>query len=363
MEKDVEETVKEKKEELLLKQIPNHLRYAFLVGQFEFPVIISSALSQEKDDKLIEVLWRHKRALAWSISDIKGISPTICMHKILMEECYKQTIEHQRRLNPTMKEVVRAEVLKLLNTGIIYAIADSSWVSTVQLVPKKGRMARVQNAKNELIPTRIVTGWRVCIDYQKLNKATRKDHFSLPFIDQILDRLARYEYYCFLDGYLGYNQIAITLEDQEKTAFTCPYGKFSFRRMPFRLCIALATFQRCMIVIFSNMVEEIMEVFMDDFLVFGTSFDHCLHNLAKVLQRCEEKNLVLNWEKCHFMVKDGIILGHQVSSKGIEVDPSKISTIEMLPRPSNVKGIRSFFGHRILLEVHKGFLKNSETFM
>ena len=126
----------------------------------------------------------------------------------------------------------------------------------------------------------------------------------------MLDRLAGYGYYWFFDWYSGYNQIVIAPEDQEKTTFTCPYGTFAFRRMSFGLCNALATFQRCMITIFSDMVEEIMEVFMDDFLVSGTSFDHCLHNLARVLQRYEEKNLVLNWEKCHFMVKEGIFLGH-----------------------------------------------------
>ena len=116
-------------------------------------------------------------------------------------------------------------------------------------------------------------------------------------------------------------------------------------RMPFGLCNASATFQRCMMAIFSDMVEYIMEIFMDDFLVFGTSFDHCLHNVSLVLQRCEDKNLVLNWEKCHFMVQEGIVLGHRVSSKGIEVDRAKNATIEKLPPPKNVKGIRSFLGH------------------
>ena len=193
-----------------------------------------------------------------------------------------------------MKEVVRAEILKLLNVGIIYAISDSSWVSPMQVVPKKGEMTVVKNDNNEFIPTRTVTSWRVCMDYRKLNKATRNDHFPLPFIDQMLDRLAEYSYYCFLDGYLRYNQIAIALKDQEKTTFTCPYGTFAFRRMSFGLCNAPTTFQRCMMAIFSDMVEDIMEIFMDDFSNFGTSFDHCLHNLALVLQRCEDKNIVLN---------------------------------------------------------------------
>lgn len=309
------------------------------------PVIISAALNDEQENKLLRVLREHKTALGWSIADIKGISPSICMHKILMEESYKPSVEHQRRLNPNMKEVVRAEVLKLLDAGIIYPISDSPWVSPVQVVPKKGGMTVVKNENNELIPTRTVTGWRVCIDYRKLNKATRKDHFPLPFIDQMLDRLAGYPFYCFLDGYSGYNQISIAPEDQEKTTFTCPYGTFAFRRMPFGLCNAPATFQRCMMSIFSDMVERFIEVFMDDFSIFGPSFDSCLDNLALVLKRCEDTNLILNWEKCHFMVQEGIVLGHKVSSKGIEVDRAKIETIEKLPPPTTEKGVRSFLGH------------------
>ena len=153
----------------------------------------------------------------------------------------------------------------------------------------------VKDADNKLdIPTRPVTRWRTCMDYRNLNKATRKDHFPLPFIDQMLDRLAGHEYYCFLNDYSGYNQIAIAPEDQEKTTFTCPYGTFTFRRMPFGLCNAPATFQRCMMAIFSNMVEQIIEVFMDDFSVFETSFDDCLAKLALALERCEKTNLILN---------------------------------------------------------------------
>ena len=137
---------------LVLKQLPNHLRYAFLGEDSTKPVIISSSLNQEEESKLITVLKRYSLAFAWSISDIKGIIPAICMHKILMEDSHKPSIEHQRRLNSIMKEVVRAEVLKLLNAGIIYAISDSSWVSPVQVVPKKGGMTVVKNEKNELIP-------------------------------------------------------------------------------------------------------------------------------------------------------------------------------------------------------------------
>ena len=155
-----------------------------------------------------------------------------------------------------MKEVVRKEVLKWLDVEVIYPISDSAWVSLVQLVPKKGGTTVIKTEKNTLLPSRTVTGWRICIDYRKLNKATRKDHFLLSFLDQMLDRLVGHEYYCFLDGYSKYNQIAIALEDQEKTTFTCPYGTFTFRWMPFELCNALGTFQLCMMAIFSNMVEK-----------------------------------------------------------------------------------------------------------
>ena len=291
------------------------------------------------------MLREHKGALGWTIADIKGISPLICSHHINLEDDVIPRRDPQRRLNPTMKEVVKSEVMKLLDAGIIYPVADSKWVSPTQVVPKKSGVTVIENEKGALIPTRTVMGWRMCIDYRKLNSATRKDHFPLPFIDQILERVAGHPFYCFLDGYSGYYQIEIALEDQDKTTFTCPFGTYAFRRMPFGLCNAPATFQRCMMSIFSDMVEKCMEVFMDDLTVFGDSFDDCLLNLEAVLERCEKKSLVLNWEKCHFMVPSGIVLGHVVSEKGIEVDQSKVDLISNLPPPKAVKDVRSFLGH------------------
>ena len=186
---------------LELKQLPIHLKYAFLGEQETLPIIISAKLSQEQEKLLIEVLRKHKEAIGWTIADIHGIHPSICMHRILMEAECKPTVQPQRRLNPTLKEVVKKEILKLLDAGIIYPISDSKWVSPIQVVPNKGGMTVVKSEQDELIPTHTVTGWRVCIDYRKLNDATRKDHFPLPFIDQMLERMARHEYYCFLNGY------------------------------------------------------------------------------------------------------------------------------------------------------------------
>ncbi|CAN6589038.1 unnamed protein product [Malus baccata var. baccata] len=265
-----------------------HLNLNHCQGDDEtLPVIISSSLTTQEDDKLVKVLRvlrEYKTAIGWTLADIKGISPTTCKHHMLLDEGSKTSREAQRRLNPPMMEVVKKEIIKLLDCGVIYPISDSRWVSPVQCVPKKSGVTVVTNAKNELVPTRIQTGWRVCIDYRKLNATTRKDHFPLPFIDQMLERLAGYVFDCFLDGYSGYNQIVITPDDQEKTTFTCPFGTFAYRRIPFGLCNAPATFQRCMMSIFSDYVEKIIEVFMDDFSVFGDSFDGCLHNLSLILK-------------------------------------------------------------------------------
>ncbi|GKD75488.1 reverse transcriptase domain-containing protein [Tanacetum coccineum] len=267
--------------ELELKDLPSYLEYAFLEGTNKLPVIIPKELKEEEKATLLKVLKSHKRAIAWKIFDIKGIDPSFCTYKILMEDDFKPAVQHQRRVNPKIHE---------------------------------GGMTVVENKDNELIPTRLVTGWRVFIDYRKLNDATRKEHFPLPFMDQML-------------------------EHQENTTFTCPYGTFAYRCMPFGLCNALSTFQRCMMDIFHDMIEETMEVFMDDFLVFGDSFYSCLSHLDKMLKRCKNTNLVLNWEKCHFMVKEGIVLSHKISKSKIEVDRAKVDVIAKLPHPTSVKRV------------------------
>ena len=203
-----------------LKPLPVELKYAFLEENGQCPVVISSLLTTSQEHNLLHLLKRNKQALGWKISDLKGINPTICTHHIYLEEESKAVRQPQRRLNPHVQEVVQIEVLKLLQAGIIYPISDSTWVSPTQVVPKKSGVTTVKNEKGEELSTRLTTGWRVCIDYRRLNEVTRKNHFPLPFIDQLLERVSGHPFYCFLDGYSGYFQIEIALEDQEKTTFT-----------------------------------------------------------------------------------------------------------------------------------------------
>nr|GFA69090.1 hypothetical protein [Tanacetum cinerariifolium] len=238
---------KDEPPEIELKELPPHLEYAFLGDNGKWPVIISKDLSSNEKTALINVLKMRKKAIAWKLTDIKGIDLEFCSHKILLEEDYSPKVQSQRRVNPEIHD---------------------------------GGMTVIKNDENELVPTRLVTGWIVCIDYRKLNEATRKDHFPLPFMDQMLERLAGNEYYCFLDGISGYFQIPIDPKDQEKTTSTY-----------------------------------------------------------------EDTKLALNWEKSHFMVKEGIVSGHKISKKGIEVDKAKIEVISKLPHLTTIKGIRSFLGH------------------
>nr|GEY63478.1 DNA-directed DNA polymerase [Tanacetum cinerariifolium] len=228
--------------ELELKDLTFHLKYSLLEGTNKLPVIISKELKDKEKATLLKALKLHKRAIAWKIFDIKGIDPHFCTHKIIMEDDFKLEVQHQRRMNSKIHEVIKKEVIKILDVGLIYPISDSPSMSLVHCVPKKGRMTVDANEYNELIHTRLVTGW-----------------------------------------------------------------------------------------------HETMKVFIDDFSVFEDSFSSCLSHLDKMLKRCEDTNLVLNWEKCHFMVKEGIVLGHKISKSGIEVDRAKVDVIAKQPHPTSVK--------------------------
>ncbi|RVW90223.1 Retrovirus-related Pol polyprotein from transposon 297 [Vitis vinifera] len=298
---EAQEAAKEETPKLNLKPLPMELKYTYLEENKQCPVVISSSLTTHQEISLLEVLKRCKKAIGWQISDLKGKS----------------------------FEVVRAEVLKLLQAGIIYPISDSPWVSPTQVVPKKSGITVVQNEKEKkLLHASLQVGG--CVLIIKLNVVTRKDHFPLPFIDQVLERVSGHPFYCFLDGYSGYFQIEIDVEDQEKTTFTCPFGTYAYKECLLVYAMHLQH-SKDVCLVSSVIWWRIMEVFMDDITIYGGTFEECLVNLEAVLNRCIEKDLVLNWEKCHFMVHQGIVLGHIISEKGIEVDKAKVELIVKLP--------------------------------
>jgi hypothetical protein len=172
-------------------------------------VIVSDELSQEENEQLLNLLKKHRKVIGYSINDLEGLSPAFCTHHIPMEDQCKPVVDHQRRLTHAMREVVKKEVIKLLDVGIIYPVPHSEWVSLTHCVPKKGGLTVVKNENNELILQRTMTEWQMCIDYRKLNKATKKDHFPLLFIE-MLERLANHAYFCFLDGYSGLRKFPFT---------------------------------------------------------------------------------------------------------------------------------------------------------
>jgi hypothetical protein len=242
-----------------LKPLPKSLKYKFLSPDKTYPVIMSDELSPEENEKLLNLLKKHRKVIGYSMNDLKGLSPAFCTHRIPMEDQCKPIVDHQQRLTHAMREVVKKEVIKLLDAEIIYPVPHRERVSPVHCVPKKGGLTVVKNEKNELIPQRTMTGWQMCINYRKLNKATKKDHFPLPFINEMLERLANHAYFCFLNGYSGFMQIPIHSDDQHKKTFTCPYGTFAYRRMPFGLCNAPASSQRCMMAVFSNSSKKLLK--------------------------------------------------------------------------------------------------------
>ena len=170
-----------------LKTIPSTLKYVFLDEEKAKPVIISSNLDTKQEEQLLDIVRRNEDTIGWTLMDLKGLDPPLCTYRIFLEDESRLVREPQRRLNPKVWEVVKEEILKWLNAEIIYPISDSQWVSLVHVIPKKSGVMVMTNKKGEEIHTHLPTKWRVCIDYWKLNSTTKKDHFPLPFIDQILD--------------------------------------------------------------------------------------------------------------------------------------------------------------------------------
>ncbi|RDX94146.1 hypothetical protein CR513_23502, partial [Mucuna pruriens] len=300
--------------------LPKHLKYVYLDTQQQLPVIIANNLHEEQEDKLLQ----HKKAIGWKLSNLPRINPSICMHRILLEEVAKPIRQQQRRMNSTILDVVKKEVTKLLAAGIIYPISDSQWVSPVQVVPKKSGMTVMKN-----------------------QQATRKDHFPLPFIDQVLEKLSGKSHYCFLDGFSSYMQIHIAPEDQYKTTFTCPFGTFVYTRMPFGMCNAPSTFQHCMTTIFSDLLQDCREVFMDNFTVYAKSstdplytFDPEIELTLRRLRKIRNTTVDISNSLDPVINSDQSCTDHSVASTNIFSEPGQMEnhdrTLKELATPDVV---------------------------
>ena len=287
---------------------------------------IYAGITGETKETWTDFFLKHKSAFAWSYKDLKGIPADVCEHRIILEDKVTPVRQRQHRLNPKYSLMVKEELDKLLEVGFIYPVPYSEWVSPIVMVPKKNGKVRI------------------CQDFRKLNAATRKDYFPLPFTDSILDAVAGHECYSFLDGFSGYNQVQIAKEDQLKTTFTTDWGTFAYKVMPFGLCNAPATFQRVMTQAFQDELRVSMEIFLDDFCSFSTREEH-LEKLGRCLDKCAQFGISLNSEKCQFGVPSGKLLGHIVSTAGIATDPDKIKIILDLQIPDTVTGVRIFLGH------------------
>lgn len=291
---------------------------------------LSKLLNGTERSGFVRLLRNYLDVFAWELSDLEGISSHLGEHHIELTEGSIPVRQRQYRLNPKYSLKVKEEIDRLLESGFIYPVNNSEWVSPIVVVPKKmGTDGKIKI--------------RVCQDFRKLNAATKKDYFPLPFTDIILDQVAGHECYSFLDGFSGYNQVSIRESDQLKTTFTTEWGTFAFTRMPFGLCNAPGTFQRLMMDIFKDFLRHFIEVFIDDFAVFSDRKSH-LECLQKTFDRCRETNLKLHPGKCFFGMSSGVLLGHVVSQSGLQVDVEKVRVILSLLPPTSVKEIRGFLG-------------------
>ncbi|CAM6086284.1 unnamed protein product [Calypogeia fissa] len=316
-----------------------HFKKVLVANGKEF--YIGHAFGPGQENTIQELLMEYQDVFAWRHSDITGIDERLGEFRIDLIPGATPVRQRQYRINSKYSMMVKEEIDKLLEAGFIYPVATNDWVSPVVIVPKKVGMDGQQKI-------------RVCQNFRKLNEATKKDYFPIPFTDMVLDIVVGWEVYSFLDGYSGYNQIWIRKEDQLKTVFTIEWGVFAFRRMPFGLCNAPGSFQRIIMAIFHDFLRKFVEVFIDDFVVYGTKKEH-VDYLRLTFQRCREIGLKLHPGKCIFGVEEGTLLGHKVSKKGIEVDQSKVQIWQGVKFPTNTTEVRGFLG---CLNYYKRFIKD-----
>jgi hypothetical protein len=298
------------------------------VGTVDNPkmVKLSKFLSVENKNKYTELLKKYKDVFAWSYEDLKTYDTSVIEHKIPLKPSVKPFKQKLRQFNPILLPVIEKEVKKLLEAKIIVPLRYSDWVSNLVLVRKKN---------GEI---------RLCVDFRNLNKSSLKDNYPLPKMDHVLEKVVGATRMSMIDGFSGYNQIAVSEPDKEKTAFTTPWGTFMYDKMPFGLMNAGATFQRAMDIAFVDERDKFVVIYLDDLTVFSKSDEEHIIHLKQTFEKCRKFGLSLNPKKSHFAMQEGKLLGHIVSRDGIRIDPKRVEAIETLAIPRNVKEIQSFLG-------------------
>jgi hypothetical protein len=298
------------------------------IGTEEKPRIVklSKSLTIEKKLKYIELFEEYSDVFAWGYEDLKAYDTSIIQHRIPIREDQKPFRQKLRRINPKLLPLIEKEIKKMYNAKIIVPLRFSKWVSN-------------------LVPTHKKTGEiRLCIDFRNLNKDSLKDNSPLLKMDHILQRVIGSSRISLLDGFSGYNQVLVHPDDQDKTAFTTPWGTFMYVKIPFGLMNAGATFQRVMNITFVEETSKFIVVYLDDVIVFSRSDDKHLRHLRRVFEKCRMFGISLNPKKSLFGLEEGKLLGHIISKDGIKIDPSRIEAIQKLEHPRNLKELQYFIG-------------------
>jgi hypothetical protein len=287
---------------------------------------IGALLEASVKEKVIDLLREYVDIFAWSYQDMPGLDPEIVEHRLPLKPECPPVKQRLRRSHPDMALKIKEEIQKQINAGFLITSEYPQWLANIVPVPKKDGKVRM------------------CVDYRDLNRASPKDDFPLPHIDVLVDNTAKSKVFSFMDGFSGYNQIKMAVEDKEKTSFITPWGTFCYQVMPFGLTNAGATYQRGMTTLFHDMMHKEIEVYVDDMIVkLGTEEEH-VEYLLKMFQRLRKYQLRLNPNKCTFGVRSGKLFGFIFSQKGIEVDPNKVRAIREMPAPQTEKQVRGFLG-------------------
>ncbi|XP_058202708.1 uncharacterized protein LOC131317152 [Rhododendron vialii] len=288
--------------------------------------LIENSLSIAKREEMYDFLMRNIEVFAWTPQDMPGVDPSFAMHSLNVDPSRRPVVQKVRRSSSAHIEAVMTEVDQLLEAGVIREVLYPTWLANPVVVPKK-------NGK-----------LRVCVDYTDLNDTYLMDRFPLPRIEQMVDAMTGCEHLSFMDAYRGYHQIALDSEDQEKTTFISPRGTYCYKVVPFGLKNAGATFQRSITKMFPGMLGKTVEAYIDDLVCRSTFARDHLRDLGEVFAVLKRRKLRLNVEKCAFGVSSGKFLGHIVSRRGIEADPTQIQAVRNLRAPTTIKEVQRLTG-------------------